>query len=78
MIVAWEHNGRWLLVRNVRASDIRSRRDTSPRVPGVTTFDDCWTGEAWVSDPALGLSFGSRQEALNYLRQNDSRMEQST
>lgn len=77
MIVAWESGDRWLLVRNVRESDIRGPRDTAPRVPGVTTFDDCWSGEAWEADPERALRFSSRQEALYYLRQNNDRMEES-
>ena len=77
MIVAWKSGDCWLLVRNVRASDIGSRHDRAPREPGVTTFDSCWSGEAWEADPGRAMTFSARQEALNYLRQNNDRMEDS-
>ena len=64
----------WMLVRNVEGADLvgaRSFVDSHPR------FGRCWSGEQWTSQTEAALKFDTHALAMQYLRQNRARMENS-
>lgn len=69
----FSENGEWLLVLNHAVeSHVPAEVDATST---VSSFDKCWDGDDWTEMPVSGLRFGSKLEALEYLKDHWQRME---
>jgi len=79
MIEPFESDGKWLLARGVEyvaSQGISGTRGASPR--GRRTFHDCWSEErGWVTSAGLATQFDTKEDAQQYLFENQKELDMS-
>jgi hypothetical protein len=75
MISIFTHGDKFMIVQGAKLLERQGITGSRGRLPGVPTFDECWTGDHWAPQASFGLKFDSREEAQAYLDEHFAELE---